>query len=342
MKLGGVMGAILFAQHEFANHLHEVIGYKSGVAISITHMCDLLGSRFSDQIISSEKHGIRIRSEEYEELYYTLLHKIGVTNTPHGGMFAFCDVIMHLEEKYGTDLAKAIHDIYRKHMQEGMKKALQSKQKNINPEGMMAEAYKVYGNVGLDGIMSLINGYDNLFKYSPSTGGKFHAYSNVINLSDLFEEHYPVVEEGSFFDQRFVDFLSNNTDKLGDIHWRKFEELTAEYFDRLGYIVDLGMGGNDDGVDLRVWGNSDQKKPTFIIQCKRVKSKIDKVTIKGLYTDVLHEGASLGLLVTSSECSIGARTTIEARGYPIQEINKDNIIQWLNQLRTPGTGIVRL
>ena len=48
------------------------------------------------------------------------------------------------------------------------------------------------------------------------------------------------------------------------------------------------------------------------------------------------------MLVTSSEFSIGARSTIAARSYPIEEVNRDSIAKWLHELRTPGTGIVRV
>ncbi|MEX0397281.1 restriction endonuclease, partial [Providencia rettgeri] len=113
-------------------------------------------------------------------------------------------------------------------------------------------------------------------------------------------------------------------------------------FQRFGYTVELGPGSNDDGVDLRVWNKTSIGAPNYIIQCKRINKKIDKVTVKGLYTDILHEGSELGILVTSSEFSVGARSTIEARSYPIEEVNRDNIAQWLKKLRTPGTGIVRV
>ncbi len=66
------MGAIWFDKRDFADHLHEIIGYKSGVAASIEQMCDLLsGTGFDDEIVSSEEHGIRIRSEDYDTLYRT-------------------------------------------------------------------------------------------------------------------------------------------------------------------------------------------------------------------------------------------------------------------------------
>lgn len=131
--------------------------------------------------------------------------------------------------------------------------------------------------------------------------------------------------------------------RLSDVHWRKFEKLTAEFFHREGYQVELGPGSNDDGVDIRIW-RPDQKiedYPHILVQCKRQKEKVDKVTIKALFTDVTHEGADYGLIVTTSELSPGAKTTIVARGYPIQEVERTGLESWLTRLRTPGTGIVR-
>lgn len=181
-----------------------------------------------------------------------------------------------------------------------------------------------------------------MLEYSPHTAGQWQEWSDVVNLNDLFSQHKPVVTEGEFFDQRFINFLSVNQEKLGEIHWRKFEELISECFSKFGYEVELGTGTNDDGVDIRVWLDDKSTAPEYIIQCKRQKSKIDKVTVKGLYADVLHNEANMGLLVTTSEFSVGATKTVNARGYPIKEVNGDKIKKWLVELRTPGSGIVRV
>ncbi|KHT09195.1 restriction endonuclease [Pectobacterium brasiliense] len=337
------MGAIWFDRYELSNHLHEIIGQKSGVAASIEDMCDLLaGSGFDDDIISSESHAFRIRSEDYDNLYYTLLYKIGATERPLNGVFELFNVTKEINIKYGQEFYGNIMEIYRKHIELETPKAIAEGRKSLDPEGMMKEAAQKYGRKGLDLLIFIIHAYDDAMKYSPNTAMKFHQYKNIINLSDLFEQYNPIAGDGEFLDQRFIDFLSNNVEKLGEIHWRKFEELTAECFHRFGYNVELGPGSNDDGVDIRAWNNQKKGAPNFIIQCKRIKSKIDKVTIKGLYADIQHEGCELGFLVTSSEFSIGARSTIEARSYPIEEINKDNLNSWLKELRTPGTGIVRV
>ncbi|MGP5063390.1 restriction endonuclease [Psychrobacter celer] len=337
------MGAIWFRKNDFADHLHEIIGYKSGIAASVEEMCDLLsGSGFDDKILNSEQYGLRIRSEEYDELYYSLLHCIGVTDKPTNAMFECFKKLQEIEQKSGLEFSQSIHEIYNRHIKEEIAKALQEGKKSLDPESMMEEAVNLHGRAGLDAIMLLITSYDDLMKHSPHTSMKFHQYTNIVNLSDLFERYQPVALEGAFLDQRFIDFLSNNTNKLGSIHWRKFEELTAECFQRFGYSVELGPGSNDDGVDVRVWKNDEHTAPNYIIQCKRMKSKIDKVTVKGLYSDILHEGSELGILVTSSEFSIGARKTVSARSYPIKEVNGEKIKTWLSELRTPGSGIVRV
>ncbi len=337
------MGAIWFDRYDLSNHLHEIIGHKSGVAASIEQICDLLsGTGFDDDIISSENHAFRIRSEDYDRLYYTLLYKIGATERPLDGIFEIFKLTREMEHKYGQKITSGINEIYRRHIEIETQKALKSGHKLLSPTGMIEEAGRRFGRKGLEALMLLIEAYDSALKHSPNNFMKFHQYKNIINLSELFEQYKPIASEGAFLDQRFIDFLSNNINKLGEIHWRKFEELTAECFKRFGYNIELGPGSNDDGVDIRAWNDKKEGAPSFIIQCKRLNSKIDKVTVKGLYADILHEGCELGFLVTSSEFSVGARNTVEARSYPIEEINKHNLNSWLKKLRTPGTGIVRV
>src|SRR5690606_15146726 len=120
------MGAIWFDKHDFADHLHEIVGYKSGVAASIEHMCDLLsGTGFEDKIVSSEGRGIRIRYEYYDSLYYTVLHKIGVIDRPIDGIFEIFKISREMERRNGADFARSIKDIYRRHIEIETKKALQ-------------------------------------------------------------------------------------------------------------------------------------------------------------------------------------------------------------------------
>ncbi|MDH0628981.1 restriction endonuclease [Pseudomonas mosselii] len=166
----------------------------------------------------------------------------------------------------------------------------------------------------------------------------------VQSLDQLFGKAEHSSKGGAFIDQRFIDYLSVNKDRIGDMHWRRFEELTAEFFQRQGFRVDLGPGSGDDGVDVRVWKPDSEPgaNPLCLVQCKRQKVKVEKVVIKGLLSDIQWEKAEYGVIVTSSTLSPGAKTTIEARGYPIRAVERNAVSKWLMALRTPGTGIVRM
>lgn len=337
------MGSLNFGKGAFADHLHEIIGYKAGMATSVDQMCDLLDeSGYADEIRSSEQYGLRIRSEEYESLYYTLLHKVGVTDKPYEGIFEIFRLSRELTKVNGGKFSQDIFNIFHAEIEKETKLALKEGRKSLNPRGMLTQASKKYGKVGLDSMMKVIEEHERFRNFNPHGASRWFEWNDVVDLNDLFSSFKPTVTNGDFFDQRFIDFLSVNQEKLGKIHWRKFEELIGECFVKFGYEIQLGPGANDDGVDLRAWKGAASSSPEYIIQCKRQEAKIDKVTIKGLYADVLEEGAEMGLLVTTSEFSPGARKTVDVRGYPIGEVNGEMIKNWLVELRTPGAGIVRL
>jgi restriction system protein len=161
-------------------------------------------------------------------------------------------------------------------------------------------------------------------------------WRDTVDLKGLFKSAGLETQHARFFDQRYIDYLSRNFDKIDQLHWRKFEGFTAEYFEREGYRVVLGPGSNDGGVDLRVYPfDADPSRPPMIlVQCKRQKAKIDKVLVKSVFADVLDERADSGLIVTTSTLSPGAETTRTARNYPVEAADRSTIRKWLNELRS--------
>ncbi|EFD66088.1 conserved hypothetical protein [Streptomyces lividans TK24] len=167
-------------------------------------------------------------------------------------------------------------------------------------------------------------------------------WRDSLALAELFDSESTTATYGKFFDQRFIDYLAANFDQIGEINWRKFEALTAEYFDRQGYEVELGAGRNDNGVDLRIWESGtrgDDSAPTIIVQCKREKQKIQKVVVKALAADVRWEGAEQGLLVATADWLLGAREVVKTRSYPVSEVNRTALKEWLIGMRTSGSGL---
>lgn len=310
--------------------------------MSVEEICDhLTGTLFPDIVRDSETSGVRLRSEKYEDLYYNLLHRIGYTRELYQGPSIEHAKLFHRFEANSVEF-----DFYMSvtaTMNHCMRAEIKNGSQNpTDPGAILAEVKKVLGVAGVKIAIEMYEIINRGISMNPHRGIGSE-WINSLELKGLFRGTNQQPEKGRFIDQRYIDYLSNNQDRIVDIHWRQFEKLTAEFYERDGYKVDLGPGTGDDGVDVRVWkpNASPGDSPLCIVQCKRQKQKIEKVVVKGLYADVRFEQAEYGVIVTTSELSPGAKTTISARGYDIQAVEKDGVKSWLTKLQTPGTGIVR-
>ena len=301
----------------------------------------MTGTSFPDVVRNSETSGIRLRSEEYEDLYYNLLHRIGYTRELYLGPSFELARLLHRFKANANEL-----DFYMEvsaTMSHFMRIGIPSgKSKTTDPNAILAEVKRVFGVAGVKIAIEMYEILNRGIRMNPHCGIG-NEWINPLELKGLFKGTDQQPDKGRFIDQRYIDYLSNNHDRIGEMHWRQFEKLTAEFYERDGYKVDLGPGSNDDGVDVRVWkpDANPEDSPLCIVQCKRQKNKIEKVVVKGLHADVQFERAEYGVIVTTSELSPGAKTTISARGYDIQTVERDGVKDWLTKLRTPGTGIVR-
>ena len=130
--------------------------------------------------------------------------------------------------------------------------------------------------------------------------------------------------------------MSKNFGKIDEINWRKFEGLTAEFFERAGFKVKIGPGRGDGGVDVRVWAPEEEieKPPLILVQCKRQREKVEQVVVKALWADVSDAGAQSGLVVTTSALAPSAETVRNVREYPINAIERLTLKNWINNYDT--------
>ena len=338
------MGAITFDPGVLADVLSETAGYKAGLALSVDELCDHLSdTSHVETLVASEKHAVRLRSEDYEDLFYKLLHRIGHTADEYDGDYLGIK-LYHKYRETAPGQWEGVQRLFVEIWPRLMEETRASGATTIDPRPFIRAAHEKYGRLGLDMAVERLEVLDRALRLSPHSAQRYVDWRSPAKLNALFKGDRAEPEFGRFIDQRYIDYLSNNGHKIGDIHWRKFEQLTAEFFDREGYVVELGPGSNDDGVDVRIWqhGKEPGESPHCLVQCKRQRDKVERVVVKGLLADVSFEGADFGLVVTTSELSPGARSTIASRGYPIDEVNKVGLAEWLKKLRTPGTGIVRV
>jgi restriction system protein len=177
-------------------------------------------------------------------------------------------------------------------------------------------------------------------------------WDGIVPLSKLFNGELIPENPDEYLDQRFLDYLSANNETIDKIYWRNFERLCAEFFKRVGYVVELGAGSKDGGIDIRIWPDveSHSGPPLLLIQCKRYK-KGELVTVeyvKALWSDVVFEKADRGLLITTSHVAPGGKKICRVRKWPLDTIEYDKVKVMVNSLwrhawkgrgKTKGVGI---
>ena len=337
------MSGITVSGLSFWETLSESVGFKTGVTLGRDELAELFKSdlRFAElaDLPADEQHGRRFESVEYEELYHFILFKLG--RLEHEGR-SFPVIALH--HKYKTHPAQyaTAMGVAELFVEFGNSIEWERVVKAIDPSPFLRSARERYGVRGLDMAMELLGSVNARAIGSPWSRAREVNWDDEVALRDLFKSEGLIAPDGPFIDQRYIDFLHRNFDRIDEVNWRKFEGLTGEFFLREGYEVQLGPGRNDGGVDLRVWpkGNAPGQPPTLLVQCKREKAPISRVVLKALYADVVHEGATSGLIVTTSRLSPGARNDRNARGYPIEEAERPTVKAWIEKLRQPGAGYV--
>jgi restriction system protein len=140
------------------------------------------------------------------------------------------------------------------------------------------------------------------------------------------------VLEFSMVDPRFV----SSTDVLGDLDNRanlmelspsEFENLITNLFARMGLETRLTQASRDGGVDCVAF----DPRPIFggkvVIQAKRYKNTVGVSAVRDLYGTMQNEGASKGILVTTS--GYGQASYQFASNKPLELIDGANLLYLL-------------
>lgn len=321
----------------FVRSLTEDAGCRSGFALGEDDLIERLGAdhKFVDSVTA--RAVIRLASTDYADAVGDLLFALGAARTK--GMPPLSRRFLW---KIGQEPGESF-DIWK--LMEIEAFAHEYARRKLARDDSQIDIFqylrKLLGGHEDSCLPGLIAAVDEEIALNPFHNREL-VKSDLISLSDLFHSENLPSSDSQFFDQRFIDFLAQNPEELLQMNWRQFEGLAAEWFQRVGYAVDLGPGRNDGGVDLRLWKDdvSQSGPPTVIVQCKRYKDKVDRVTVKALYSDLLFEKATGGMIVTSSDISSGAKKDIRAREYPITAANLETVTSWLSEMRSPGRGFL--
>jgi hypothetical protein len=139
-------------------------------------------------------------------------------------------------------------------------------------------------------------------------------------------------------DSRFVDAkevlntLGTETN-LASMDWQDFEHLIRELFEKEfakdGVEVKITQASRDRGVDAVVFDPDPIRGGKFVIQAKRYTNVVDVSAVRDLCAVVTKEGASRGILVTTS--TYGADAYTFAEGAPITLLNGSELLGLLEK-----------
>ena len=314
----------------------EIVGYKSGLALTKEQMFQKLQqSEYFDTLKDSDNWAVTLRGEEFHFIILELLYQIGNIPSPKFEFPADALVRKYSNNRNKFKLAEDIIAVFIKVM--GNDVAANS----TLISSFLKIVVDMYGSVGLNIAKTFLKEIDLYRHKDVFLNFRRVEWRDIRKLSELFESESLNTYYGTFFDQRFIDYLHQNFDDIDNINWRKFEGLTAEFFDRKGFNVNLGKGRKDGGIDIRVWPKKriEGAPPLILVQCKRVKQSIGEGVVKMLYADILDEKAESGLIVTSSSLSKPALNLCKARSYPITQADRKTLRKWIKAMRDPGTGV---
>lgn len=137
-------------------------------------------------------------------------------------------------------------------------------------------------------------------------------------------------------DKRFIEahnvvqYIDKGTN-LAAIDWQDFENLIRELFQRKfsknGGECKITQASRDGGVDAIAFDPDPIMGGKVIIQAKRYTNTVGVSAVRDLYGTLINEGASKGILITTSDFGSDAHNF--AKGKPLILINGNNLLQLL-------------
>jgi restriction system protein len=118
---------------------------------------------------------------------------------------------------------------------------------------------------------------------------------------------------------------------LAAIGWEEFEHLIRELFEKEfsagGGEVKVTQASRDGGVDAIAFDPDPIRGGKIVIQAKRYTNTVDVSAVRDLYGTVLSEGATKGILVTTS--GFGPDAHRFAKGKPLTLLDGNNLLYLL-------------
>jgi len=320
--------AITNVRQYFLDTLIEMVGIKSGLAVTALKSIELLDQQ-------TEGHGwwqgdtrdfMRIRGEDLQETFLDLMHLVGAipdTASRERLIVDFCRKKLKAPTP-GSPKDRAVAEL-------SMKLDLALLNHLEHDEPLSKQFVKI---PGIDTLMEEISRRDMMIDGFPATAD----WDGVVPLSKLFKSKDAPSDSSTFFDQRFIDYLNAQGADLAEIHWRQFERLTAEFFRRRGYEVELGPGTKDGGKDIKVIRKRSLFGPELVVvECRRYKKdlSVGLKAVRAFARTIDDEKATKGIIATTTCFTKGERDYCKANLYRLSAADCKRVAKLLKAMKRP-------
>jgi len=140
-------------------------------------------------------------------------------------------------------------------------------------------------------------------------------------------------DDGRFIAAHDVAYQLDDEYNLASMDWEEFEQLIREVFEKeftvTGGEVKVTRASRDGGVDAVAFDPDPIRGGKIVIQAKRYTNTVSAAAVRDLYGTVLNEGASKGILVTTSDYGPEAYTF--ANNKPLTLLNGANLLHLLEK-----------
>lgn len=160
------------------------------------------------------------------------------------------------------------------------------------------------------------------------------AAAKLIGLAAVPPLERPRVVDTRFVESREVADGVDASVNLASMDWQEFEHLVRQVFEAefatVNGEVRVTRASRDGGVDAIVFDPDPIKGGKIIIQAKRYVNPVDVGSVRDLYGTVQHEGATKGILVTTSQYGPDARKF--AQDKPLTLLDGGNLLHLLEKM----------
>lgn len=156
---------------------------------------------------------------------------------------------------------------------------------------------------------------------------KLHTVTAVAPIMEL------PLDDGRFVSAREVTDALDDSTNLATMDWEDFEHLIREIFEQefrsTGGEVKVTQASRDGGVDAIAFDPDPIRGGKIVIQAKRYTNTVGVAAVRDLYGTVMNEGATKGILVTTSD--YGPDAYGFAKDKPLVLMNGANLLHLLER-----------